>query len=1042
MTVAPRFDLLSLLRRNPQATWEAPELTSLFKLPPRATFNLFPEKAQALKSRPEASPWRQSLNGPWAFHLSASPEEAARFLEEDIENISCWAAIDVPGNLQTQGFDRPHYTNIQMPFAHEPPQVPVENPTGIYRRRFRLPESWKGQRVVVHFGGANSVLYVFLNGRFVGLSKDSHLPAEFDLTSQLTWNGENDLIAVVVKWSDATFIEDQDQWWMSGLHREVYLHATPPTFLRDIFARPRVDKSLRSARLDLTLEFGFEREVEDGLPVEVHLLDPAGQPVFKEPWRAAFELKKGWQKRWALELSREVPAPKLWSAETPALYTLLVGLRGQKYEQWTRLRVGFRRIEWGDRQFKVNGRAIMIKGVNHHDHDEVTGTAVSREQMLKDVLLMKQFNINAVRTSHYPKDPHFLELCDEYGLYVVDEANIESHDFYSMLCRDPRYATAFTDRVMRMVVRDKNHPCVIFWSLGNESGYGPNHDAAAGWARAYDPDRPLHYEGAHPAHDRTHWLDGRHATDVLCPMYAGLDVLTRFATAEKETRPLILCEYSHAMGNSNGGLSDYWALFEKYRERGLQGGFIWEWIDHGLRHKTADGKTTWLYGGDFGDEPNDANFVCDGLVGPDRVPHPAMFELKKLHQPVAVKLGKSGHVEIHNKHDFIGLERLRAEWDVQVEGETIAEGILKLPVIKPGERDVVSLGKGYPKIAPGRDAFLNVRFRTKAGSSWAPDNFIVASEQLLLATAAPKKQIEVLSPVVEESGTTIAVAAAGWELEFDVETGFLQSLRAGGVDWLAAGPRLQLWRAATDNDGIKLWSGQGTKPLGRWREAGLDKMQLRCKKLSVVRNGRGRKPVAIRSVHAASGRGKWEDFCHEQTFEVLADGSLRIDNRVIVGEGMPQDLPRVGVSLSLPAGIDQVRWFGRGPWENYSDRKAASHVGLHESSVEDLYVPYVVPQEHGNHTDVRWVELRDGAGGRALRFSGEPLFNFSASHYTADDLYRAAHTSDLIARPETILNLDLAQRGLGTGSCGPDASPHYLIAGREHRFSYRIALAE
>ncbi len=1042
MTHSTGFDFISILRKDPKATWETPELTSLYKLPPRATFTLFPGRKGALSDAVAESPWRQSLDGRWAFHLAANPTEASNFLQARSEAISDWTEITVPGNLQTQGFDQPHYTNVQMPFKYRPPHVPEHNPTGIFRRSFSLSREWHGGRVILHFGGANSVLYVFLNGAFVGLSKDSHLPAEFDLTNQVKWDAGNDLVVVVVKYSDASFIEDQDQWWMSGLHREVYLYTTPKTYLQDVHVQPELEADLKNAKLKIALEFGFSDEVEV-IPVEVWLYDSTGEAVFDEPLKKTFRLKPNWEMRFGLELEAPVQAPQLWSAEKPALYTVLIGVKTKAGKQWTRTRIGFRRIECANRQFKINGRQLLIKGVNLHDHDEVTGKVITRERMLQDILLMKQFNVNAVRTSHYPKDPLFLDLCDEYGLYVVAEANVESHDFYSILCRDPRYTLAFADRVMRMVVRDKNHPSIVFWSLGNESGYGPNHDAAAGWVRGYDPSRPLHYEGGYPAWDRHHIRNRGYAvSDVLCPMYPTLEVLEKYATGNDDTRPMILCEYSHAMGNSNGSLCDYWALFEKYRHRGLQGGFIWEWLDHGIRQTTADGRVYWAYGGDFGDRPNDANFVCDGLVSADRVPHPALWEVKKLHQPVAARYISEGQIEIENKHDFIGLEGFEGEWDYQIEGKTVLQGRLPVLRIKPGTRKIVRLGKKLPKPGHSEEAFLNLRFRTREKKPWAPQGHIVAWEQIALtpaprSTAKPRR----IASTGEETAAGVTLESTAWKLAFDREQGFLRSLQAEGSEWLQEGPRLQIWRAATDNDGIKLWTGQEGKSLGRWKSLGLHRMQFRLEKLELLKN----KGKAVRTVHRASGRDQWDDFEHEQIFELVADVEVRISNRLRLGKNMPEDIPRFGVTLALPAGFEQVAWFGLGPFENYVDRKVAADVGFYRETVAGLHVPYVMPQENGNRTDVRWIELHSstpGASNRKLRFTGEPLLHFSASHYTADDLFQALHTIDLKPRLETILNLDLAQRGIGTGSCGPDTLPQYCLRGKEHRFTYRLRLVD
>jgi beta-galactosidase len=1030
--------LLSLFREDLFATWKAPELTSLNKLPPRATFALFPDRDSALKKNARETPWRLSLDGTWDFHFAASPEEAGKFLEAG--PAATWTSITVPGNLQMQGFDKPCYTNVQMPFPEFPPEVPRDNPTGIYRRVFAILAAWRGQRVVVHFGGANSVLYVFLNGRFVGLSKDSHLPAEFDLTAAVNFEGENELVAVVVKWSDATFIEDQDQWWMSGLHREVFLQTTPQTFVRDFFAKPTVDAGLKEGSLAITVELGFAAGIEADVPVEAQLFDPRGQPVFRRPLTFSFTVRRDSDRNLRAEFSAPVPAPKLWSAEDPALYTLVLGIKGTGREQWTAVRLGFRRVEIKGRQLLVNGQAIMVRGVNHHDHDEATGKAISRERMLQDIRLMKQFNFNAVRTSHYPKDPAFLELCDEYGLYVVGEANIESHDFYTMICRDPRYATAFTDRVMRMVVRDKHHPAIIIWSLGNESGYGPNHDAAIGWVRGYDQSRPVQYEGA-VAVRPGYYNRGRSASDIYCPMYSGLDVIVKHAESEDDLRPFIYCEYSHAMGNSNGGLSDYWSLFERYRHRGVQGGFIWEWLDHGILQKTADGRAYWAYGGDFGEKIHDANFCCDGLVSADRTPHPAMFEAKKLQQPVSAKLAKNGRLELHNKQHFTGLDWLQGEWDVTANGKMVAQGKLPALKIKAESRGTVPLGRALPKIPAGAEAFLNVRFRTQKETAWAPKGHLVAWDQIALTKAPrPPAAKKPAGLQVEESAENFTVAAGPWKLAFDRQSGFLSSLSAENREWLQSGPRLQVWRAATDNDGIKKWSGQDGKPLGRWLAHGLDKVQLRLKSIGPVQDKKG-VATGLRTVHEGSGRAAWDDFQHEQIFEILPGGDVRVSNRVVLGKKMLEDLPRVGVTLALPSGFEDVAWFGRGPWDNYSDRRASADVGLYRDTVTGLPFPYAMPQENGNHLDTRWVEIRSSAEkNRGLRFSGEPTLNFSASHFTADDLYRALHPTDLVARTEAILNLDLAQRGLGTASCGPDALPPYHLKGREHRFAYRISL--
>jgi beta-galactosidase len=828
--------------------WERPELTSQGRVPPSATV-----------SRPHIS-----LNGRWDFALLPHPEAAVRE----------WSAIEVPGLWTMQGFAPPQYTNVQMPFDDPPPTVPDENPTGIFRRRFARPA---GERVVLHFGGSEGALFVELNGEPLGIHKDSRTPAEFDITDWI--EDDNELVCAVVQWSDASFVEDQDQWWHGGLPRDVFLYSTPREYIADVFARGFADGR-------------FEIDTSG----EVRLLDADGRTVLDGPGR--------------------LHDPLLWSAETPHLYTLVVTLGDDEVS----CEVGFRTVEVAGRQLLVNGKAIRVCGVNRHDHDDRRGRAVTREVMEADVRLMKDFNVNAVRCSHYPNDPYWLELCDRHGLYVIDEANIESHAYYDDLCKDPRYAAAFMERVRNMVERDKNHPSVILWSLGNESGYGPNHDAAADWLRERDPTRPLHYEGA-IARD---WGGGHRATDVVCPMYADVASIEAFATDSDDPRPLILCEFSHAMGNSNGGLADYYAAFD--RHDALQGGFIWEWIDHGIRVDDH-----WAYGGDFGEARHDGNFCADGLVWPDRTPHPAMYELKYLAAPLEVEHLGGGRFRIHNRNRFTGLDHLRGEWEG---GELPTSGEFTLDV---GEREHVTM-----------------RF-------YDGEHEVAWRQFELRAPTAPE--------VRPGEGTPLA----------DV------------LD----GPHLQLWRAPTDNDGLPLIPHKNVGPLKHWLQLDLD-------------------------------------VPHRQEVTRLEDGWL-YEHEVEV----PADLPRIGVTFTLAPGLERLEYLGRGPWENYPDRQASAVVGRWESTVTGEYVPYIAPQEHGHHGDTRWLRLtRDDGTGIEVR--GVPTIGFSASHFTTKDLTEARHTTDLKPRAEVILNLDHAQRGLGTASCGPDTSPRYRLSAGTYRFSYVI----
>jgi beta-galactosidase len=653
--------------------------------------------------------------------------------------------------------------------------------------------------------------------------------------------------------------------------------------------------------------------------------------------------------------------------------------------------------------------------------------------MEADIRLMKQFNVNAVRTSHYPNDPYWLDLCDRYGLYVVDEANIEAHAFYFDLCDDSRYTHAFVARVRAMVERDKNHPSVILWSLGNETGYGPNHDAAAGWVRSADSSRPLHYEGAINRRAGEDWDTGHRATDVVSPMYPEIRDIVVWSKESRDWRPMILCEYSHAMGNSNGSLADYWAAFEKYP--GLQGGFIWEWIDHGIKQTTADGKTYWAYGGDFGDVPNDANFCTDGIVWPNREPHPALYEFKYLVQPVRVEtIDARGRVRIVNKRDFTSLDDLSGEWELTADGKRIQSGKLPRLNIAPGEAiEIRTTVSRRNRGSPG-ECFLNFRFYQRKDTGWAKAGHEVAWQQIALPSRAHKPARRVDAKLLaEEDDRAITLRAGAVRAVFDKKTGALTEF---GVDAnvIVRGPLLNVWRAATDNDGIKLMLGrQGGGPLARWLELGLDHVEH---SLQHIRLTRAQGIPVVEIAHCASGRGEWYDFVHVHRYTLEPSGELRVENIVRLGKGI-RDIPRVGVNLVLTPRLERLEWFGRGPWDNYSDRKASAMIGCYASTVTEQYVPYIMPQEHGHKTDVRWLTLADKTG-HGLRVAGDPTIEFSASHFADADLFEAKHTIDLTPRAEVILNLDGAMRGLGTASCGPDTLEQYRLLAPVYRFTYSI----
>lgn len=1078
--------------------WEQPELGSLNKLPARATFTSFPSLEEAAAERREGS-WSRSLNGIWQFRLAPNPAVALEWIESgDAGNLPPEAEIEVPGNWEMQGWELPHYTNVRMPWKNEPPTVPEENPTGIYRRFFWLPREWDGMRAVIHFGSADSLLLVFCNGHFVGLSKDSRLPAEFELSKHILTGEENELIAMVVKWSDASFLEDQDMWWLSGLAREVWLYATPQVYLADVFARPVLSEDCASGAFEVTVSVGHGPVLPpEPVAVGVNLFDAEDDSLLSEPIQKFVETRRSHVdhlrgKAW---FRIEVPPDRLrlWSAEDPHRYGLSVSVTSAGRECHTRLRIGLRRVEVLARDLLVNGKRVPIYGVNRHEHDDRRGRAVTREMMRRDICLMKSFNFNAVRCAHYPPDPHWLELCDELGLYVIDEANIETHDFHNQLCHDSRFAAAWLDRVMRMVLRDRNHPSIILWSLGNESGYGANHDAAAGWVRGTDSSRPLHYEGAISKwQSHLSYADGARVTDVICPMYPELEDLRTWARlvaqsgeaerlpawneekwiAVAETiaplrreripvpplarplhpynRPVILCEYSHAMGNSNGSLADYFELFRTVP--GLQGGFIWEWSDHGIHRTTDEGVSYWVYGGDFGDEPNDANFVCDGMVWPDRTPHPAMWEHKRLAQPVSISPGTddSWTIVLRNEYSFVPLRGMEGRWSLLVDGEQTKSGRSELPALEPGESGVVDFLIGDFSYARG-ECHLNFEIVLTEERPWARVGHVLASAQWPLSQERLHPATRILSGVrkISERVPSLRDSKDHWILEspdreialtLEKSTGRITSLMRGGDSFFVAGPSLQLWRAAVDNDGIKLWTGQNEKPLGRWRQLGLDRLKSRLLECATGDNEVEKVPELVVSKQA-SGRGKWDDFTFVYRICLTRGGVVRVMNELTLGSEELMDLPRVGIRLDFPTGFEGVRYFGRGPHENYVDRRSAADLGVFEETVDSMYVPYIMPQEHGHRTDARWVELSH-SDGRKVRLSAADPFEFNISHFSAEELFAARHTTDLKGIPETIFYLDVAHRGVGTGSCGPDTLNAYRLRHLGYCWSYQIELKQ
>ncbi len=965
--------------------WADPALLALGRLPMHVSLPLSPDA-------------RKTLDGNWAFELFDTPEAVPEAAVTG-PTPTGGRTLAVPGNWTVQGVDDlPHYTNVQMPFPGPPPALPSRNPTGVYRRSFTVGRGWWSHRVVLHVGGAESVHAVYLNDRFVGYGTDSRLPSEYDVTDHLV-AGKNHLAIVVVRYSAQSYVEDQDQWWMAGLHRNVWIEARTPTSIADVRCTADLRLADGTGLLTVATRVGFDAPAVPtaGWTVRSWLTTLTGKRVAKPQTVAvphAFEIPYLFTGHDAVA-TWELPGIEPWSAESPTLYRVEVELldpSGAVVER-TSQRVGFRHVEVRDRQLLVNGQPVWIFGVNRHDHHPDRGKAVTPADMLQDLTVMRTHNITAIRTSHYPNDSAFYELCDELGFYVIDESNIESHAYNTSLCDDPRYQATWLARGSRMVERDRNHPSVILWSLGNESGYGTSHDALAGWIRREDPTRPLHYEGA-VFHDG--WVDGGlAATDLVCPMYPPIERIREYGESGHGTRPLIMCEYSHAMGNSNGSLADYWRVITT--TPGLQGGFLWEWKDHGIRQKLPDGTVRLAYGGQFGDTPHDCNFVADGLVSAEVEPHPAMQEVAWCYRPVTVEAGRRrGTLRITNRQSFSGLDGLVATWGLRVAGELVESGRLDLPAIAPHTSVEVPLPCTIPTASdPSRadEVHLSVRFALRRDAWFAPEGHLVAWDQIELRAARRPGRLPKALPTPSTAPTPVE-------------------------RMLVSPVELCLFRAAVDNDGFKLMPELskrirvGGQALNHWQDAGLDT------------------------------RPADELVEHQHVRIVGDDGSVEHRHTVIVPESL-DDLARVGVTFTLPKRFTRWRWCGRGPGECYPDRQSGSPLAVWEGEPDES--PYLVPQEFGLRTDCRWVELVDparGEGGQIVRVDVlQPLaLHASATHHTVADLFAARTSPELVRRRELIVHLDVAHRGVGTASCGPDVLPEYRLTPGRYEFAYRLSL--
>ena len=977
----------------------------------------------------------QSLNGPWKFHWVSDPaDRPPDFFRADFDDGS-WDEIPVPSNWELLGYGIPIYTNIPYPFPPDPPRVPDHwNPVGSYRRSFTVPDDWAGMQVFAHFGSVKSAMYVWMNGQAIGYSQGSKTPAEFNITRFLK-PGANTLAVQVYRFSDGAYLEGQDYWKISGIERDVFLVAVPSVHIRDFWARPELDAEYVDGLLtiDVELRSVLARPVS-AYRLTAELLDRNGDPAFDVPLTTTFALEAAGTD-W-VTLQGAVPSPRKWTAETPDLYTLVLTLADDEGRtlQVIPARVGFRTVEIRDGMLQVNGVPVTLRGVNRHEHDPHTGRVMSDELMLRDIELMKRYNVNAVRTSHYPSDPRWYDFADEYGLYIVDEANIESHgmgyDPQVTLGNDPAWMAAHLDRTIRMVQRDKNHPSVIIWSLGNEGGDGVNFEATSAWIHRADPSRPVQYERAI---QRPH-------VDIYAPMYARIPHLLDYAS-EPRDRPLIMCEYAHAMGNSVGNLQDYWDVIEAHDQ--LQGGFIWDWADQGLYAETWQGEPFWAYGGDYGPPgvPSDGNFLINGLVQPDRTPNPHFEEVRKVYQNIRIRPVNlaSNRIRIVNRHDFTDLAEFTASWELSADTRGIlARGDIGALTLAP--HDSIELTLPLPPIdaAPGVEYFLRIEFRTREENPFLPAGWLAAWEQFRLPAYRPPvpARIAEMSPVeIHESGEAITVAGEDFSVTIDPATGLLKSFTLDGRELLKSGLEPDFWRAPTDNDyGYRMPRVQGV-----WKDAG----RIRTlERLETRRVGPGEVRIDVElGLPAVNAR-------HYLSYQVYGTGDVVVTSRfvpasVVMGDGGLPDMPRFGMRFTLSPELDDVSWYGRGPHENYRDRHTGSPVGLYEASVDALYFPYIRPQENGNRTEARWVAFRDSTG-VGLAAIGMPTLDWSALRFLQEDLdegptKRGRHTYDLRPRDLVAVHLDYRQMGVG-GDNSWGAQPHepYRLPVREYAYSFRL----
>lgn len=964
---------------------------------------------------------RRSLDGVWKFKLVKNPSLALTDFFKTSYNVSDWQNINVPGSWELQGFDAPIYTDVTYPFKANPPFVPQDyNPIGHYVHEFTVPENWKGMDVIMDFEGVESAFYLWINGKMVGYSEDSRLPAHFNISKFLK-KGKNRLAMKVFRFSDGSYLEDQDYWKYSGIERNVFIQARPKSRMNDYVLGNKLINQYKDGNFTLDVNM---LNPQKGQKVEVKVLSATGKSLFKQILSITSPADT------LIHFEKLLKNVQPWSAESPYLYTLVINTtdRNGRVEESVAQPFGFRTIEMKNGQLLVNGVAITIKGVNRQEHNAVHGRTLSIGEMVKDVKMMKQFNINAVRTSHYPNYSEWYQLCDKYGLYMVGEANIECHGIldteYKQLADREDWYPAFHDRMYRMIKRDRNHTAIIIWSMGNESGYGKSFEKLYDMSKAMDPTRPVQYEGG-----------GYYAkSDIYCPMYARIWSLRRHVN-QRDERPLILCEYAHAMGNSEGNLKDYWDLIYKYDQ--LQGGFIWDWVDQTIAKTDDKGHKYWAYGGDMGfvGVVNDSNFCANGLVAADRSLHPHIWEVKKVYQNIAFEpvAFMQNRIKVTNRFDYTTLDNYQLFWAVEANGETIRSGKMNFPILLPHQAKEMEIPMGTLPAADNKEYFLTLRAFSKQATGAVPAGHEVAIEQMQLPVRLEKAQ-EQVSGQIEKTETEDAVTIQGktqdFSISFSKKTGEMTSLKYDGKEMLLAGLQPNFWRGITDND-----VANGTQErCATWREAG-KKMVLK----SIKTQADNRKATVIADFDMPEQESQMQI-----TYQMLANGNVEVNMHFIPGNKALPEMPRLGMRMILKGDYDQMTWLGRGPQENYADRKSGYLIGKYSASVWEQYHPYVRAQETANKCDVRWFTLASKTGAGIKVEGAEPL-SVSAWNFPQDDLLYVPSTIEhrhggCVDKKDMVwVNIDHLQMGVGgDNTWGAMVHPEYTITPKEWSYSFTI----